>query len=259
MHSRAEEFLQVFKKGAEFTQGLLKENERLRFRVLELEQQQRSEASDSDMQLIKERLLRVETEKQEILDKIGSVERENLDYSNRYAEIEAENNLLANLYITTYQLHSTFEVSEILRIIEEILLNLVGAEEFSLFLRDEGGQMVQPIIDDAGDPQVAEVEIKDARIATALGEGQSWIASPDELKQLGETEAKAIIPLLADDDVIGVLTIHRLLAQKDGFSDTDNEIFTLLGGHAAMALCTAVLRQENVGRINFRQSFLPQR
>ena len=28
----AEEFLQLFKKGAEFTQDLLKENERLRFR-----------------------------------------------------------------------------------------------------------------------------------------------------------------------------------------------------------------------------------
>ena len=34
---KAEEFLQAFKKGAEFTHELLKENERLRFRVLELE------------------------------------------------------------------------------------------------------------------------------------------------------------------------------------------------------------------------------
>ena len=30
IHSRGEEFLQVFKKGAEFTQELMKENERLR-------------------------------------------------------------------------------------------------------------------------------------------------------------------------------------------------------------------------------------
>ena len=34
----AEEFLQLFKKGAEFTQDLLKENERLRFRILQLEE-----------------------------------------------------------------------------------------------------------------------------------------------------------------------------------------------------------------------------
>ncbi len=35
---RANEFMQVFKKGAEFTQDLLKENERLRFRVVKLEE-----------------------------------------------------------------------------------------------------------------------------------------------------------------------------------------------------------------------------
>ena len=35
---RADEFLQVFKKGAEFTQDLLKENERLRFRIVQMEE-----------------------------------------------------------------------------------------------------------------------------------------------------------------------------------------------------------------------------
>lgn len=256
IHSRAEEFLQVFKKGTEFTQGLLKENERLRFRVLELEQQHRAEAPSVELQQLRERLQRVEAEKQEILDKIGSVEQENLDFSNRYAEIEVENNLLANLYITTYQLHSTFEVHEIFRIIEEILLNLVGAEKFSLLLRDEDGRMVQSIINEAGEAQVIEVEIIDPRIETAIAEGQNWVATPDELLQLHDAEVKAAIPLLVDGDVIGVLAIHRLLNQKSGFSEMDEEIFTLLGGHAAMAICTAVLRQEKVGRINFRQGFL---
>jgi len=256
IHSRAEEFLQVFKKGAEFTQGLLKENERLRFRVLELEQQTRDELPAVELQLLRDRLARVESEKQEILNRIGSVEQENLDFSNRYAEIEAENNLLANLYITTYQLHSTFEVNEIIRIIEEILLNLVGAEQFSLLLSDENGQFLQPRINESGDPQMTEVEVSDVRIMTALNEGQNWIASPGELKSLSPTEVKAVIPLMVDGEVIGVLAIYQLLAQKGSFSEIDEEIFNLLGGHAAMAICTAVLRRESVGNINFRQGFL---
>ena len=41
VYSRAEEFLQVFKKGAEFTQELLKENERLRYQVIELQERPR--------------------------------------------------------------------------------------------------------------------------------------------------------------------------------------------------------------------------
>jgi len=256
MHSRAEEFLQVFKKGAEFTQGLLKENERLRFRVIELEQHHRAETPLVELQLLKDRLQRVEAEKQEILDKICSVEQENLSFTNRYAEIEAENNLLANLYITTYQLHSTFEVVEILRIIEEILLNLVGAEEFSLLLREENGQLLQSTINESGLPQIAEVEINDTRILAGFSEGRNWLASPAEMKQLGANEAKAVIPLLVDGDVIGVLAVQRLLAQKCGFSEIDEEIFNLLGIHAAMAICTAILRHGNEGHVNFRQGFL---
>ena len=43
---RANEFMQVFKKGAEFTQDLLKENERLRFRVVKLEESLKEKGHD---------------------------------------------------------------------------------------------------------------------------------------------------------------------------------------------------------------------
>ena len=45
--SRAEEFMQLFKKGADFTQDLLKENERLRFKIVQLEEKN-NVASTSD-------------------------------------------------------------------------------------------------------------------------------------------------------------------------------------------------------------------
>lgn len=254
---RAEEFLQVFKKGAEFTQSLLKENERLRYRVLEVEQQLRSEGI-SEVTQLRERLQQSEEEKQEVLDRIHSVEQENLGYANRYAEIEAENNLLANLYITTYQLHSTFDVNEILRIIEEILLNLVGADRFSLFLREADGKMLQPLLSTTGEPRIAEVVVADARVLSVVDNRQAWVADPAELSVLSEGDAKAVIPLQVDNDLIGVLAIYHLLEQKSGFSEIDDEIFSLLGGHAAMALCTALLRRETDGTMNFRQSFMTQ-
>ncbi|WP_020675821.1 GAF domain-containing protein [Geopsychrobacter electrodiphilus] len=252
IQSRAEEFMQVFKKGAEFTQGLLKENERLRYRVLEVEQQLRAEPPANELQQLKERLQRVEFEKQEILDRISSVEKENLDFSNRYLEIEAENNLLANLYITTYQLHSTFEVQELFRIIEEILLNLVGVEEFLLLLRNENGEIVQSVVSDSGDYQLKCIEIVEPKIIEGFSTGQSWVASAEQLLQLSPAAPLAVIPLLVGDEIVGLLAVQRLLAQKQGFTNTDEEIFGLLRGHAAMAICTAVLRLENKGRLGFR-------
>ena len=35
---KVDEFLQIFKRGEEFTKDLIKENERLRFRIAELEE-----------------------------------------------------------------------------------------------------------------------------------------------------------------------------------------------------------------------------
>ena len=65
------------------------------------------------------------------------VEEENKDFANRYIEVEAENNNLANLYVASYQLHSTLDFSESLKIILEIVMNLIGAEEFSIMMLDE--------------------------------------------------------------------------------------------------------------------------
>ena len=253
--SRAEEFLQIFKKGAEFTQGLLKENERLRFRVLELEERNRAQDLAGEVEQLRDQLKKVEDEKKEILGRISSVERENVDFANRYAEIEAENNLLANLYITTYQLHSTLDPWELMRVIEEILLNLVGADRFALLLSEPDGELLRPSFDPVEEPRLVPVEADEQSIRAALKDGETWIASETELASLGETAAKAVIPLKVDDEIIGVLAIYKLLTQKDGFSQIDEEIFNLLGEHAAMAISTAVLRRGKGGGMSFRQGF----
>ena len=54
----------------------------------------------------------------------------------RYLEIEEENNNLANLYVASYQLHSTLDLDEVLKIIVEIVINLIGAEVFAIYLFD---------------------------------------------------------------------------------------------------------------------------
>jgi len=133
---KAEEFLQVFKKGAEFTQELLKENERLRYQVLKLEETLKhhpdADGSNNPETLkLRQRIDELEREKQEILGRIKQVEAENENFATRYVEIEEENNNLANLYIASYQLHSTLDFREVLQIIMEIIINLVGAEDFS--------------------------------------------------------------------------------------------------------------------------------
>src|SRR6266508_2851280 len=108
-HRKGQDFLQIVAKAKEFTEELLKENERLRFKIASLET---SGAT------------------------AGSEERSK-EFADRYVEIEEQNNNLANLYVASYQLHSTLDYKEVVRIVQEIVINLIGAEVFHLLMFSE--------------------------------------------------------------------------------------------------------------------------
>ncbi len=258
---KAEEFLQVFKKGAEFTQDLLRENERLRYRVLELENSLNSATAgsgpDSQSQALIQRISELEQEKKAILDRIQQIEDENQDFANRYVEIEAENNNLANLYIASYQLHSTLDFKEVLQIIMEIVINLIGAEEFALMLLDEKSGDLQAVACEGLDrDEVPPVKLGSGLIGQTLQSGESYFTDDLESYQRDILNPMVCVPLKIKDHVIGVLSIYKLLLQKDQFAQVDYELFTLLAGHAATAIFGARLYSDSERRLSTIQGFL---
>jgi len=109
---RGEEFLNIFKRGAEFTKELLHENERLRRRIVEAEEDQQVAARNpEDWDKLRgdllQRVASLEEENRTYREHLLEVEEENRRFAERYVEIEEENNNLANLYVASYQLHST--------------------------------------------------------------------------------------------------------------------------------------------------------
>ena len=90
---RTEEFLTLFKRGAEFSKELIAENERLRRRILDLEQHQQFAAQDPEQwdklreELI-QRISSLEAERQNFLERLQSLEEENHQFATRYVEIE---------------------------------------------------------------------------------------------------------------------------------------------------------------------------
>lgn len=257
---RAEEFILAFKKGAEFTQDLLKENERLRFRVLELENALggRPVHDDADQSLaLITRIKELEQEKQDILNRIRKVEDENQDFANRYIEIELENNNLANLYIASYQLHSTLDFKEVLQIIMEIVINLIGAEEFALMLLDEKTGVLSAVACEGLDREdIPSVSIGSGIIGQALQSGESYFAEDIETYQKDILVPMVCVPLKIKEHVIGVLAIYKLLVQKEKFAQVDYELFTLLAGHAATAIFGARLYSDSERRLSTIQGFI---
>jgi transcriptional regulator with GAF, ATPase, and Fis domain len=260
--NRADEFLQVFKKGAEFTQDLLKENERLRYRMVKMEEALKEhslglpEPTEKSKKLI-EKIEELEREKDQILGRIKEVEEENQDFANRYVVIEEENNMLANLYIASYQLHSTLDFKEVLQIILEIVINLIGAEEFGVLLLDEKTNLLEPVGSEGLEvSELPSVAVGKGIIGESVKTGENYFIESMEGYVRDFEKPIVCIPLKIKEHVIGVIAIYKLLVQKDEFTNVDYELFTLLAGHAATAVFSSRLYSDSERKLSTIQGFI---
>ncbi|TLM62075.1 MAG: GAF domain-containing protein [Deltaproteobacteria bacterium] len=261
--NRADDFLQLFKKGAEFTQDLLKENERLRFRIVKLEdalkehEQVGGAPPSGDAARLLRKIEELEQEKEEILGRIRRVEEENQDFAHRYVEIEEENNMLANLYIASYQLHSTLDFKEVTQIILEIVINLIGAEEFGLLLLDEKTNRLEPVACEGLElSQLPSVNVGVGIIGTSVKTGENYFIESMEGYERDFLKPMVCIPLKIKEHVIGVIAIYKLLTQKEKFTSVDYELFSLLAGHAATAVFSSRLYSESERKLSTIQGFI---
>lgn len=262
---KGDEILNVLKKSSDFVHDLMKENERLRYSLAKsqgnnetLKNLPEGSALKSELDDLRRRVKLLEDEKSEIIVKFKEVEKENLDFANKYIEIEHENNMLANLYIASYQLHSTLDLNEALTIIMEIIINLIGAEEFALYLLDEKTHLLKAVSSEGteveglptikvGEGVVGEVaKSGKERFRESLTEGK-----PDNLQ-----DPLVCIPMKINERVIGTIVIYKLLQQKESFSDLDYEMFSMLAGHTATAIFSSKLYTESERKLSTIQGFI---
>lgn len=253
-----DEFLQIFRKGEEFTKDLIKENERLRFRIAQLEETIEKSENEEKVRLYEDRIRMLEEELNSLLEKYRKVEEENKDFASKYVEVETENNNLANLYVASYQLHSTLDFNEVLRIVLEIVINLIGAEKFAIFLMDERTNELVPVASEGlflND--MPKVKTGEGTIGRVAKEGESYFSENIAHASMVDAISPGVcIPLKIKEHVIGVISIYSLFVQKTGFSNMDYELFNLLAGHAATAIFSSRLYSQSERKLTTIQSFL---
>ncbi len=257
---KADEFLQIFKRGEEFTKELIKENERLRFRIAQLEESAEQSGNEEKIRLYEDRIKMLQEEINSLLERYRRTEEENKDFASKYVEVETENNMLANLYVASYQLHSTLDFNEVLRVVMEIIINLIGAERFALFLMDDKTNELVPVASEGlSSDELPRIKTGEGVIGGVAREGESHFikdmtVAPGE--KIDVSNPIVCIPLKIKEHVIGVISIYSLFTQKDSFSNIDYELFNLLAGHAATAIFSSRLYTQSERKLSTIQSFL---
>jgi GAF domain-containing protein len=260
LFSNTEEFLHLFKRGAQFTKDLLGENERLRGRIACIEEEQAAasktpEGWDKYRHEMVSRLQDLEQEYETVRVRLQQVEEENQQFASRYLEVEEENNNLANLYVASYQLHSTLDLDEVLKIVIEIAINLVGADTFAVYLLDgNSGELGVAGCEGAEPEEFPSCSEAGSVLKEVLESGKVYFSEPGEAPSFDRPIL--CIPLTVHDRPIGLIAVYALLQQKDGFTELDHELFSLLGGHASTALFAARLYSQSERKLNTIQGFI---
>jgi predicted nuclease with TOPRIM domain len=135
-----------------FANDLMAENEKLRARLA---------ASDNDKTRAQEQLVALQEEIErdrrehvQLQQRLVEIEGENQSFSQRFLEVEQNNSNLANLYVVSYRLHGTLDRSEVLSVIEEIIINLIGSEELAIFEVDQAGSSLDLVASFGMNPKI---------------------------------------------------------------------------------------------------------
>ncbi len=232
MHQLVQELREEVTKARAHLVVLESENGTLQDK-LRIAKQRESEARDD---------LAREQERHQLLERrLLDIEKESLEYSERFSLIERQNQDLANLYVACYGLHGTLIRAEVIQTIQEIVINLIGCEEFGIFeLSSNRTELVRIAEMGLGPDHPEKIALEKGLIAKTVRQGASLLldSSEEAVDRLPEEkDLSASIPLLLDGMVEGAVILYRLLPQKnEGLVPVDREILELLASQAASAL-----------------------
>jgi len=265
-----EYLLQVFEQGKAFTEQLLQENAELRAVIQRLQQQVQEGGALDGAPAVEEALQKkyqdlavnyntLRERYRKLASELNAIKTENIDFAKRYVDIEEQNTSLANLYVASYQLHSTLDFAEVVSIVVEIVINLIGAEKLGVFVFDEETERLECVAHEGlSKEERRSIAVGDGLQGKVAALGESYYITEEAKQRRAEKagEPLACIPLKIQDRLIGVISIYRLLRQKDGFTSIDFKLFDLLAGHAATALYSSRLYALSERKLKTVRSFL---
>lgn len=258
-------FTKFFEEGKEHIEDLLKQNEQLQKQVAllrhELSQKPGVDSGaevdeDSELASVCQERDRLTHELGGFRKRMQDLERENTDFAEKYLQVEKESSNLANLYVASYQLHSSLDYDVVLQRINEILINLIGAERFAIYLYDPKVNSFTLVSGEGVEERKgSKIPLADNFLSRIARSGELYLAQ--DVTSMGDDDRPiAALPLVAEDELLGLLVIYKLLIQKDSFEPIDHELFDLLAGHAAIAVRAAQMHARSERKAATLEGFL---
>ena len=129
----------------------------------------------SEVEELRNALQSREREQSTLAEQLIEIVVENNRLSSEYAAVEHESSNLASLYVASFQLHESLDRERVLAAIQEIVISLIGCEEFVVFAVDEAGVRFTPISSFGFDEERPSIQLGTGLIGQVATSGETYV------------------------------------------------------------------------------------
>jgi hypothetical protein len=199
----------------------------------------------AELALAREAVEHAGAERERLQARLAEIELENQRICDEYVAIQEHASEVSQLFVSLDRLHGSVSLSDAFVALQEIVINVVGSEEFAVFeVRGDRLALVHSFGVDAA--RLRELPLARGAIGRAATSGALYVSGRDGAPAPEDLDLTACVPLRLGDRSWGVLAIFRLLGHKPGLGESDQTVFDLLASHAGLALHFRALHERAV-------------
>jgi hypothetical protein len=191
----------------------------------------RNSVDDAELRILRQELLEAHRELNRLRSQNEQLVGSNRDLSTLLATTDKRSGELVKIIVAFRRLLDSEDAAAALRCIEEIVVNLIGSENFVVLLLSER-EVPRPV----------------GGFGDALTQAHVLPPSMDDLHE----SCTRVVPLYIADALVGAIAIAELLPHKDDINHNDDQVLSLLSRYAATVVMAAIHRH------NWRHVQLPE-
>jgi hypothetical protein len=147
---------------------------------------------------------------------------------------------MMKLLVTVRAMIESRDASSALESLEDILVNVIGCDDFTVYSIDQRERMLVPIAGSGTFVRPSDrVSLDDSWLGEVVQSGSLLITREREPGDRGYADVAAVVPLKVLDHVVGAIVVTSLLPHRELLGACDREILGLLGVYAATAIIAA--------------------
>ena len=181
----------------------------------------RNSVDNAELRILRQELLEAHRELSRLRSQNDQLVGSNRDLSSLLASTDKRSGELLKIIVAFRRLLDSEDAYSALRCIEEIVVNIIGSEDFVIVLLDERDV---------------------ARAVSGFGDALTRAhVRPPSLDELHE-DAERMVPLYIADELVGAIAIAELLPHREPLNHNDDQVLDLLSRYAATVIMAALHR-----------------